>query len=86
MDGSTMKTDIPEGTIVKMLWMGEWDYGKVVRFPRNPYGIAKGGIKGFIPPPGDDFGIQLGHFSDEEKSDAVYAVWKDYGTRLVIRD
>ncbi len=82
MDGGIVKTDIPEGTIVKMRMMGDWEYVKVVRLPRNPDGTAKGGIGGFIPPPGDDFGVQYGQFSDAEKANAVYAVWKDNGTRL----
>lgn len=78
-----MKTNIPEGTIVKMRYMGGWEYARVVRNPRNPDGTIKGGINGFTPPPGDDFGIQYGLFSEEEQSNAVYVVWKESGMRLV---
>jgi len=80
-----MRTDIPEGTIVKMRRRGAWEYARIVRLQRNPDGTVSGGIKGFIPPPGDDFGIQsivFDRLTDAEKKSAIYAVWKDNGTRL----
>jgi hypothetical protein len=80
-----MKTKIPVGTVVKMRYQGEWEYARVVSCPRNPDGSKTGAARGCVYPEGDDFGIQLGNFTEQEMKTATKAVWKDGGMILVAR-
>lgn len=77
-----MITDIPVGTIVKMRHNGQWEYARVVDHPRNPDGSKIGAARGCVYPEGDDFCIQMGNITNDEKKTATYAVWKDSGNRL----
>jgi hypothetical protein len=71
-----MKTSIPAGTLVKTKRNGQWEYSKVVEFPRNPDGTAKGGLKGMVYEKGDDFGLAFYQPTKKEALTAVKAVWK----------
>jgi len=63
-----VKTTIPVGTIVKLRHKGDFEYAKIVDLPITHHN-------------GDDkFGVQYFVITEEEKKQAVKAVWK--GTTL----
>ncbi len=80
-----MFTTIPENTIVRVKFRGEFEYQRVCRIERNPDGTTKGGCRGCINDPGDDFSLQFVDpltLSASDKKNAIHAFWTDMGTTL----